>query len=659
MITWSRYSIIPLIMTIWFVGAFSQTKRPMTFEDVVALKRASDAQISPDGRRVAFVASSWDRENDRFNSDVWLAYDTREAAVRLTSHPKQDHHPRWSPDARRIAFLSERAGDAAAQQIYLLSIQGGEPSQLTSHKTPVQNFEWSTDGRFIAFIAEEPQEKPKTKPPIVVDENYRYAQLWIVDVATQQIRQLTNGSKHLTAFNWSLDGSQIVFTARSTPRLMDNDAAEVFIMPVDLNNAPQDSANAKQLTNGNGAESEPRFSPDGRWVSFLAHGDGDPNVGPLRIHVVSANGGEPRVLAKNFDGYITCYRWVFDSQRFILLAGLGVNARIYTMNLFDQSPQAITRDEGVATNFSATIDGMNIAFVHENPRLATEVALLSSRIMVPIFLTHLNPQIEKLALGQVDAIKWKSNDGAEIEGLIVYPVGYQTGRRYPLLTYIHGGPEGAYVKGFNAGWSAFPQIYASRGFAVFMPNFRGSSNYGAKFAQSNAKLAGKVDYEDVISGIDELIERGVADESKLAIAGWSYGGYLSAWIIGHTNRFKAAAYGAGLSNAVSYWGTADITAQRERLHGGAPWESRKIFDEQSPLTYLTNVKTPTLIFHGEKDERVPLGQSQETYRTLKRLGVKTQLIVYPDQGHGLDAPSYQLDKMRREFAWIENYLRKS
>jgi dipeptidyl aminopeptidase/acylaminoacyl peptidase len=276
--------------------------------------------------------------------------------------------------------------------------------------------------------------------------------------------------------------------------------------------------------------------------------------------------------------------------------------------------------------------------------------------MIPILLTRLNPQIESFTLGQVESVKWISTDETEVEGLIVFPVGYQTGKRYPLLTYIHGGPESAYTKTFNATWSAFPQVYAGAGYAVFMPNFRGSSNYGAKFAKSNAKLAGKVDYEDIMSGVDHLIKLGVADENKLAVAGWSYGGYMSGWIIGHTNRFKCAAYGAGLSDAISYWGTADIVFQRERLHGGVPWESRKLFDEQSPLNYLTNVKTPTLIFHGEKDERVPLGQSQETYRTLKRLGVTTQLIVYPDQGHGLAVPSYQLDKMRREFEWIDKYL---
>jgi dipeptidyl aminopeptidase/acylaminoacyl peptidase len=625
----------------------------MAPEDVVSLNRATDVQISPDGRRVAFVQSSWDRENDRFNADLWLVDEMRQV-VRLTSNPKRDDHPRWSPEARRIAFLSERGAETTPNsQIWIIDPMGGEPVQLTSHKTSISRFEWSPDGRFIAFVAEEGRDKPKTKPPVVVDEDHQYAQLWVVNVASQQIRQLTRGSRHIVDFNWSPDGSQIVFTARTTPKLMDSGATEVFVTPAGLQSAPYDTAQSRQITRGNGAENQPRFSPDGRWISYLAHADGDPYVGPERIHLVPVKGDEPLVLAKNFDGYISGYRWVFDSQRLIFLAASGVNAHLYTMHIGEQSPTVMTRNDGVTTGFSMTIDGMNIAYIHEHPRMPSEVALLNARNMIPILLTRLNPQIESLALGLVESVKWKSNDGTDIEGLLVYPVGYQTGRRAPLLTYIHGGPEGAYAKGFNASWSAFPQVYAGAGYAVFMPNFRGSSNYGAKFAQSNAKLVGKVDYEDILSGIDHLIKTGIADENRLAIAGWSYGGYMSAWIIGRTNRFKCAAYGAGLSNAVSYWGTADIVHQRERLHGGTPWDARRMFDEQSPLTYLTNVKTPALIFHGEKDERVPLGQSQETYRTLKRLGVKTQLVVYPDQGHSLTMPSYQLDKIRREFAWIE------
>lgn len=638
-------------------AALGQSKRPMTPEEIVALNRASDVQLASDARRIVFVLTGWDREKDRFNADLWMTSDARET-VRLTTHEKRDDHPRWSPDGRRIAFLSERGDADAGAQIYLLnSLVGGEPQQLTRHPVPVQRFEWSPDGRFIAFLAAAPVPKPKTKPPVVIDEEDRPHQLWIVETATGQIKQLTTGKRHIVAFNWAPDGSRIVLTARATSRLLDSPTTEVYVISAKLEDAPADTASARQITTGNGAEAEPRFSPNGLWISYLAKADGDPQTGPDRIHLVPANGGgAPLVLPRNFDGYIRGYQWVFDSQRIVFNAGLGVNEQIHAVNVGDRTAQALTRSDGVNPSFSISPDGMTIAFVHENPRIPSEIGYLSARIMVPVFLTTLNPQSESLALGQVEAIRWRSNDGTEVEGLLVYPVGYETGRRYPLVTYLHGGPEGAYTKGYQASWSAFPQVYAGRGFAVFMPNFRGSSNYGARFAQANAKLAGKVDAEDVISGIDYLIKQGIADEAKLGVAGWSYGGYLSAWLIGQTTRFRCAAYGAGLSNAVSYWGTADIVAQRERLHGGTPWEAKKLYEEQSPLTYFPRVKTPTLIFHGEKDERVPLSQSQESYRSLRRLGVDVQMVVYPDQGHGLLVPSYQIDKMKRELGWMEKYL---
>src|SRR5215510_4939509 len=452
----NKRRILPVIFILLFLVSAvpAQTKRTMIPEDVIALNRASDAQMSPDARRVAFVVSSWDRENDRFNSDIWLVDEVRQA-VRLTSHPKRDDSPRWSPDARRIAFLSERGADAdAGAQIFLLNPAGGEPVQLTWHKAPIQSFEWSPDGRLIAFIAEEGREKPKTKPPVVVDEDYRFAQLWIVDVASREIKPLTKGSRHITAFNWSSDGSRIVFTARATPKLMDNETTEVFVTPAALQNAPYDTAQSKRITKGGGAENQPRFSPDGRWISYLAHADGDADVGPERIHIVAATGGEPRVMAPSFDGYISSYRWVFDSRRFVFLAAGGVNAYLYTMNIGEAGPILMTRNEGVTTGFSMTNDGMNIAYVHESPRMPSEVALLNARNMIPILLTRLNPQIEALTLGQVEVVKWNSNDGTEIEGLLIFPVGYQTGKRYPTLTYVHGGPDSAYAKSFNATWSA-------------------------------------------------------------------------------------------------------------------------------------------------------------------------------------------------------------
>lgn len=659
----------------WLLSASAQTKRPLTAEDIVALNRASDVQLALDGRRVAFVVTAWDRAADRFNTDLWTATaDVGGSAQPLTFHARRDEQPRWSPDGQRLAFLSERGDASNGLQLYLINPQGGEAQPLISHATAIQSFEWSPDGRYIAFLAEEPPApKPKTKPPVVLDEDTRFAQIWLVEVGTRQVRQLTQGPRHVTALNWSLDSKKLVLTARVSPKLETSDTAEIYLLPVgwtEGKSAPLEISKAQQLTHGNGAESEPRFSPDGRTVSWLAHAETAPNsipgVGPERIHLLSLSNpnAPPQVLARNFDGYIRGYRWVYNSAQIIFRADIGVYSQLFNIDLADRPPQAMTRGEGVCGAFAISPDGLQVVYAVEHPRLASEVASVNARTLLPVQLSLINPQIGDFLLGQVETVRWTAPPDAangnaaspEIEGLLVYPVGYESGKRYPLVTYIHGGPESAVMRSFNASWASPVQVLAGQGYAVFLPNFRGSSNYGAKFAQANTLKAGQVDVADVLSGIDFLVKRGIADEQRLAIGGWSYGGYLSGWLIGHTNRFKCAVYGAGLSNAVSYWGTADITYQRERLHGGTPWAARKMFDEQSPLTAMPNAKTPTLIFHGEKDDRVPLGQSLETYRTLKRVGVPVKLVVYPDQGHGLLVPSYQLDKMQRELAWLEMYV---
>ena len=699
----SPRSIMAVVVTVWLtlanvtlgeLPAVGQVKRAMTPEDIVALRRASDAQVSGDGRRVVYVLTSWDREEDRYNPDLWLVTESRQN-IRLTNQPGRDDHPRWAPDGSRIAFLSERGGaPGAGAQIYLLDARiGGEAVALTSHPTPIERFEWSSDGRYLAFLAaapvkDEPARRPgRVPPPLIVDGPDRPHQLWVVEMATGRIEPLTTGARHISAFGWSPDGTRVVIAARPDSGLLAVSETELYLLKVaergpagEWRFITTNTSAARPLIQRPGAESDPRFSPDGRSISYLAKADGDPLVGPDRIHIISAPDGpapegqsppvKPEVLLPDFDGYIRSHRWVFDNDQIIFSAGHGVNQQLYSISRSEFEFQALTRTDGHNSGFSITPDGQTIAFVHENPRQPGEVALLSARIMVPIFLTDLNPQSREFALGQVEAVRWRGRDGTWIEGLLVYPTapsapapagttapsGLETGRRYPLVTILHGGPEGAFTKGFEANWSAFPHLYAAQGYAVFLPNFRGSSNYGARFAQSNAGLAGRIDVEDILGGIDHLIRLGIADGSRLGVVGWSYGGYLSGLLIGQTTRFRAAAWGAGLANATSYWGTADIVAQRERLHGGTPWEAARIYDSASPLTYFRKVRTPVLLFHGAKDRRVPLTQSEESYRRLRRLGVNVQMIVYPEQGHALEVPSYQIDKIRREFEWIAKHL---
>jgi dipeptidyl aminopeptidase/acylaminoacyl peptidase len=662
-------------MSLLGVEGEAQPRQPLTPEGIVGLSQPSDLQLSVDGRRVVFVQHRWEPAEDRYQSDLWMVNDGREL-TRLTSHPGRDDQPRWSPDGRRLAFLSDRE-TPGNRQIFLLQGQmGGDPFALTRHPVSIEQFEWAPNGQYLAFLAAAPSEDgaalPRVLPPIVIDGEDRPHQLWLVEVGTGRILPLTRGKHHLVSFQWSPDSSRIVCTARPDSGLLAASKTEIYLMealtPQGVPPPPRGLPEVPRLTDGGGAERDPRFSPNGRWISYLARPDGDSEVGPDRLHLIPANPitdlrstenrPVPLLLPESFEGYIRSHQWVFDSQRIVFQAGQGVFEQLYSVHLGDRKPFLLTRTDGASTGFSVSPDGLTIAFLHENPRLATEIAYLSARIMVPIFLTELNPQASHLLLGQVETVRWPSRDGTLIEGLLVYPIGYQTGQRYPLITSLHGGPESAYVRGFLSNWSTFPQLYAAAGYAVFLPNYRGSSHYGPAFAKANSGHAGEVEMDDILSGIDHLVERGIVDGDRLGLTGWSYGGYLSALLVGRTNRFQAAVWGAGLVNAISYWGTADMVAQRERLHGGPPTapEAARRYESQSPLSGLAQTRTPTLLFHGEKDARVPLTQSQEAYRRLRRSGVNAQMVVYPNEGHALTVPSYQLDKMKRELAWMVRHL---
>ncbi|HJQ68850.1 MAG TPA: S9 family peptidase [Blastocatellia bacterium] len=660
--------------------AGAQSKRAMTFEDILNLRVASDARISPDGRHVAFVVTQADMKTNFRNSDVWMVSTEAGGPKVVTRSPKRDDQPRWSPDSRRLAFISDRDGKA---QIYVISIDGGEAERVTDSPTAVQGFEWSPDGRRIAFVSADalPEAREKEKKDgfdqIILDADYQYARISVVEVGPAEARKpvvITSGNFHVTELAWSPDGSVIAFTARGTPKLADVATTEIYAV------APKAGSKQIRLTNNDRSESDVNFSPDGATLSYLATSDKYPSIGPSRIHLLKtgqlanqfSEGNSvtefrmdaARVFQPQFDGYITRHAWSRDGRFIYLSAEHRVGRHLYRLSADGARLEPITKEDGAQTSFTLSEKTDHIAYLKEDPSRPSDVYTESIDIvgaelnLQPRRLTDLNPQVNQIALGRAEVVRWKSSkDGREIEGIVVYPIGYREGAAAPLITSIHGGPEGAYVLSFMASHGEFPHVYAARGYATFYPNFRGSSNYGAEFASANVGDLGGGDYEDVMSGIDHLIKRGVADPARLAVKGWSYGGYLSGWAIGHTDRFKAAAFGAGLSNAISYYSQADIQFSRETLHQGTPWRNPKNMLDRSPVMYLQNAKTPSLIFHGEKDERVPLPQSLENYMGLKKAGVPTQLVIYPREPHGLREPKHQLDKMRRELEWIEKYVR--
>jgi dipeptidyl aminopeptidase/acylaminoacyl peptidase len=684
-----RLALLSMIATVVLVSplaVFAQTqKRAMTFEDVMSMRVVSDPRISPDGKNVAFVVTQADMKTNFRNSDVWLVSAEGGEPRQLTRSPKRDDQPRWSSDSRSLAFISDRDGKA---QVYMLSIDGGEARKMTDVQTAVQGFEWSPDGKRIAYISTDPipeareKEKKEGFDQIVADADYQYTHINVIEVSDRASPlskpvKLTDGALHAVEIAWNPAGDTIAFTARNTPKLADSGTTEIYAIEIG-GKQPQPS----RLTTNDRGETNIEWSPDGKTVSYLSNSDKYPSIGPSRIHLLTvirvtfpagqSNAltgflapSKPQVLQPQFEGYIRDHQWSRDGRFIYFGADSATIRRISRMAPEGSRLESFGISRKLEGSLTLSARSERAAYLEEDQTHPADVWIASVNaneegdgvISNPRQLTHMNPQAESFALGRVETIKWKSSkDGREIEGILVYPIDYESGKRYPLITSIHGGPEGAYQLSFMASYGEFPHLYAARGYASFFPNFRGSSNYGYEFASANVGDLGGGDYADIMSGVDYLIQRGIADPARLAIKGYSYGGYMSGWIIGHTDRFKAAVFGAGLSNAISYYSQADIQFSRETLHQGTPWKNNQNMIERSPVFYLQNAKTPSLIYHGEKDERVPLPQSLGTYMGLKKAGVPAQLIIYPREGHGLREPAHQLDKMRREFEWMEKYV---
>jgi dipeptidyl aminopeptidase/acylaminoacyl peptidase len=610
--------------------------------------------MSPDGTRVAFVVNEWDRREDTFTRELYVVDVKTGQMSPPTSASGKKRLPRWSPDGKSLAFLADTGGNT---QLQVLRDLHDPPRVIVSPSDSIESFEWSPDGNAIALLGMAAAKIPpggqtNRKPPVVADEEIEYQRLWIADLATGSLHQVAAGANHVVESSYSPDGRSLACLGQPSPRWPDQTQRGVYIVPVgggEAKRVTEDTPEARDIT----------WSPDGTNLAYLAATEGNPlGVGPPKIHVVPATGGVPRVLAADFDGYIEGLRWSEGGQSLLFSAGVGVGHHLYRIALSGTTPERLTSGDGVYYSMSTDRTGHALAAIFESPSQPPDV-WIRTEIGRPFrALTALNPQVSDWPLGKVETTRWKSSDGQQIEGLVVYPVDYVARRRYPTVLYVHGGPESANMRGFSANWGSLAQVYAGAGFVVFMPNFRGSSNYGGRFAlgvggTSIAPEEGS--FADCMTGLDHLIAMGIADSERLAIQGWSYGGYFTAWAIGHTTRFKVASEGAGDANLVSYYGTASINPGFDILNEH-PYDDPARWHRLSPLTYVSKVRTPCLILQGEKDQIVPMGQSQEFHKALRHFGVATELVIYPGQPHGLQVPSYQIDKMRRELAWIQKHL---
>jgi dipeptidyl aminopeptidase/acylaminoacyl peptidase len=624
-------------------------------------------RVSPDGKRMVYTVSEAviTPEKSEFVTQIWMATIAAKENVQITFGDKSSTNPKWSPDGNWIAFTSNRKDNK--NNLYLLSLNGGEAEPLTDVKSAVTTFAWSPDGRSIAFTMTDPKSEEEEKNDKAkndfrwVDENLKMSRLYVLAVqkdanGKREPRKLTTGNFNVDEFDWSADSSRIAFSHSKTPVANDWTTSDVSIVEVA-------TAKVAILANTPAAESSPIYAPDGNSIAILVS-DNPPRwaqTGVIQVFATNAtsasNVGQPKSLIASYDGQPSIAGWSADGRRIYFSEAKGTGTQIYALDVGANRIEEIKTSPAVYSAVALNRSGTTFGFVRQTPDTPGDAYVASVSDFTPVQISRVNADLKMPAVGRTEVIRWKAKDGKEIEGLLTYPAGYQNGQRVPLILNIHGGPTGVFQQTFIGGRGVYPlATFASRGYAVLRPNPRGSSGYGTEFRRANMQDWGGGDYQDLMAGVDRVIEMGVADPDRLGVMGWSYGGFMTSWIVTQTHRFKAASAGAPVTNLMSFNGTADIPSFIPDYFGGQSWEVMDLYQKHSPMFNVKGVTTPTMIQQGDADVRVPISQGYEFYNALKVQGVPTRMLVLPRQPHGPNEPKMQLAAMKANLEWFEKYL---
>ena len=642
----------------------AQAKRAPVPEDIFAIKDVGEARISPDGRQVVYTVSSMNRDKNSYTSNLWLVPSGGGAPTELTTGEANDSTPRWSPDGKKIAFASNRDGksalwivDVATKGIRRLALW--ERSNFFLSKSG-EMFCWSPDGKQMAFVAaEKPAVAESTDPRVITRLQYKSrtsfsdnlrSHIFIVSLDDGKVRQLTRGKFDEHSINWSPRGDEILFLSN---RAVDPDANFNYdIFAVDVTKGKE-----RRITDTPGVEFSPAWSPDGSFISYIATKRAMTTIDSVaedaHVWVIDQKGGAGVEVSESFDRRASAPQWSKDGRAIYFLAGDNGKTLIYRVS--SEGGQVTPVFDGQFQIGAFSVASNNLAFTRTDEATPVEIYSASVEGGQMRQITTINKKLSaEWNLVKPENVRFKSFDGAEVEGWLMRPADLAEGKKCPMILTIHGGPHGMYGYSFNHA----SQVYAARGYAVLYLNPRGSSGYGQKFSDGTINEWGGGDYQDLMKGVDYVLEKYKwIDSNRLGVTGGSYGGFMTNWVITQTPRFKAAIASASLSNLISFYATS---LYQDLIHvefKGFPWDNYDLLWKYSPIRYVKDVSTPTMFIHGEQDNDVHITQAEEMYMALKRRGIETVMVRYPREGHGVREPLHRLDQITRVLGWFDRFIK--
>jgi dipeptidyl aminopeptidase/acylaminoacyl peptidase len=696
----ARLGIVFVVVLAFGVVVRGQAKHTPTLEESLQLKQLSSPHVSPDGKFIAYTVRETNWKDNEYVRQIWLLDVASGTAVQLTRGKKSAASAEWSPDGQWLAFTTEReaaaikppeppakdskdpkdakpgesGGKPAERQIWVISPRGGEAWQLTEHETNVGGFHWSKDGKQIAFTASEAESKAskerkeKYSEYDIVEQDFTQEQLWVVDVAAAtanflpvKAKQITHDrALHVRGFAWSPDSTLLAFSATANPMLAFSGDSDIYLADLAHENA------VHKIVALEGPDSNPVFSPDGKRLAFSTslaqtyfyYANGHiavVDIDRVLEHPATTPADVTDLTAK-FDEDPQIVDWAPEGIYFEALQKTAEH-----LFRIDPGTKAVARitapDAYYLDDVSFTKDFKTFALAADDGQHMRELFVSSTDKFAPRKLTDMTAQVKDWTLGSAEVVSWKSHDGATIEGVLRKPADFDSTKKYPLLLMIHGGPTGDSQPTLSPGDSYYPvQAFLAKGALILEPNYRGSAGYGGAFRALNVRNLGVGDMWDAMSGVDAMIARGMADPARLGSMGWSEGGYISAFLTTHTDRFKAISVGAGISNWMTYYVNTDITPFTRQYLLKTPWDDPEIYAKTSPMTTIKQAKTPTLIQQGSNDKRVPVPDSFELYRGLQDQRVPSKLILYSGFGHGITKPKSNRAVMQANLDWFSHYI---